>query len=145
MPNFFISFEQIKYSSDPSSFQAGGNTVFSFLGVPLPLWALLKTLGFFQTFMEKQTHRKGHKKSYGIIPKWTHPCDRRPNPGREHQRWSRSPGHPPGPTLPVPTDNTVLTARTASQGLPLLIWSVPCHPAALDHLLPRQALRKGWG
>lgn len=63
MPNFFISFEQIKYSSELSSFQAGGNTVFSFLGVPPPLWALLKTLGFFQTFIEKQTHRKGHKKS----------------------------------------------------------------------------------
>ena len=64
MPNFFISFEQIKYSSEPSSFQAGGNTVFSFLGVPPPLWDLLKSLGFFQTFMEKQTHRKGPKKSY---------------------------------------------------------------------------------
>ena len=32
---------------EPSSFQDGGNVVFPFLGVPPPLWALLRTLRFF--------------------------------------------------------------------------------------------------
>ena len=54
------------------------------------------------------------------VSKWTHPCNYFPSLEREHQQWSRSPGHPPGSTLPVPTNNTVLTARAAFQGLPLL-------------------------
>lgn len=72
-----------------------------------------------------------------MIAKRKHPCNNFPDPERAHQQWSRSPGHPLGPTLSVPTNNPVLTARAASQGHPsLLIWSASCLPAALGHLLP---------
>ena len=36
--------------TEPSSFQDGGNVVFPFLGVPPPLWALLRTLRIFFFF-----------------------------------------------------------------------------------------------
>lgn len=98
-----------------------------------PFWALLRTLKFFfQTVTKKQTQRKGHKNpTESSQSRHTHVTTSQTQKGNI----SSGPGvqdSPPGATLPVPVNNTVLTARAAFQGLPLLTESAPCHPAALN-------------